>query len=730
MTSALGFLVVCELLGLAALPLVGAAFARLPAAAAFAKPIGLLSVGWLAWLIGSLGLGSGIGVVVAALVAVAAGGVLLSRSRRASPRGASPRGADGEGGPGLGSTEVIAPASTGPTRRLPQRLPAVLRSRAFWIAEGVFLASFATLALVAAHAPAVWGTEKPMDMALINALVAGNGFPPLDPWLAGTDLDGYYYLGHWLAAVMLMSTGVEPTVGYNLALAAFFALSASAAYGLGAALAGLAGRRPAAGGLALAGVVLLAGNLAAAQDVARHDGPLTGYAWFQASRVVPDTINEFPAFSWLLGDLHAHLLAVPFTLVALALALQWLHAGARPVDLVLGGIVCGCLYAINSWSYPVMSGLLVLALVASPDGWRRGALHAGVLIGVGLLAIGPFLVRFDAPASGIELVGGRAALLESARDAALTMGLPLWLVSAAFLALARSRPRPAVLTVVGVTLVGVAAGALSQARLGWAALLLAGAGLAAWQLRTRRTGPEAFAWLTAFGGLICLLLPEIVFVRDAFSGGPLERMNTVFKLGYQAWLLLGSAGVAAVIVHRRVLSPRVRLVWSAGAALLVVAAAAFPLAGTYARTNAFAGPARLHGLDWLAAGAPGDVEAMAWLRRHAASDAVVLETAGDDYSPAGHARMSTFTGRATVIGWAGHVLQWGEEPGRRREDVARLYREPDAAAVRSLLASYGVDYVVVGPLERNDHGTAGEAKWDTLGTRVFERGGTTIWRLA
>ncbi|CAA9513810.1 MAG: hypothetical protein AVDCRST_MAG69-2643, partial [uncultured Solirubrobacteraceae bacterium] len=617
-----------------------------------------------------------------------------------------------------------------PVGRVARALGGSLRSREFWVAEAVFLLAFTAMALVIAHAPDVWGTEKPMDMALINALADGRDFPPRDPWLSGTDLDGYYYLGHWLAALLLMGTGVEPTVGYNLALAAFFALAASAAYGLGAALAGLADRRAALGGLALVAVVMVAGNLAAALELARHDGPLTQFPWFQASRVVPDTINEFPAFSWLLGDLHAHLMAVPYTLLALALALQWLLRGPQTAGVVIGAVVCGCLYAINSWSYPVTCGLLLAATAVAPGSRRDRAIHGLALIGVGLVAILPFLLHFDAPASGLGLVENRRTLPEAGRDAILTVGLALWLVAAAYLAVATAQPRRVLLVAGAAIVAAVAVGALTGARLGWPALLLAAAGLAAWQLlRTHRRAPEAFVWLTAFGGFTCLLLPELFFVRDAFAGGPLERMNTVFKLGYQAWLLLGIAGVGAFAVHLPALPRGLRLGWAAGAASLAVASAAFALAGPYARTSGFAGPARLDGLGWLAAGAPGDVGAIDWLRRHADPAAVVLETAGDDYSPAGHARISTFTGRSTLIGWAGHVLQWGEDPGNRRSDVTELYRAPDAAAARPLLESYGVDYVVVGPLERGDHGADGEGKWDELGDRVFERAGTTIWRV-
>jgi uncharacterized membrane protein len=82
-----------------------------------------------------------------------------------------------------------------------------------------------------------------------------------------------------------------------------------------------------------------------------------------------------------------------------------------------------------------------------------------------------------------------------------------------------------------------------------------------------------------------------------------------------------------------------------------------------------------------------------------------------------------------VLGWAGHELQWDHEPGGREEDVRTLYTTDDLAQARELIARYGVDYVVHGPIERTTYGDAGLDKWDTLGERVFEQEGTTIWRL-
>ena len=249
-------------------------------------------------------------------------------------------------------------------------------------------------------------------------------------------------------------------------------------------------------------------------------------------------------------------------------------------------------------------------------------------------------------------------------------------------------------------------------------------------LSARTAAPARLLWLLTAGGVACLLVPELLYVRDEFDGGPLYRMNTVFKLGFQAWLLLGLAAVGA-LAWRAEWLPRRRLRWTLGplAALLVAAAFVYPVAGTYARKDAFSRAPTLDGLGWLRDRAPGDVGAIEWLNEAAADGDVVLEAVGEDYSGFGHARISTFTGLPTVLGWPGHELQWGHQVGTRREDVATMYRSPTTGAAAELLRRYRVRYVVVGPLELADHGDAGVAKWDSLGERGYEEGGTVVWRL-
>src|SRR3954447_3830840 len=322
MTAALRFFVLLEVLGLAATPLAAVALARLPGrGVAFAKPLGLLLVTWLVWMAGSLHLvPQTTATWVVAVLLVAAGGALVWWRLR----------------------------------------PEVPRHVWLW-AEGLALVAFAAMALLVAYSPDVWQTEKPMDMAFINASADARHFPPEDPWLAGEDLN-YYYLGHLMAAGLVRLSAVAPDVGYNLAVATFFALSVVAAFGLAYAIGG----RVAIGlwGVALC---LLAGTIGSGVTLLDDGGPLRDYDWFGASRVIKGTINEFPAFSFTLADLHAHVMAIPFSLMALAFGLQLALAGppgpprrAAALELGASAIAIGTLYAINAWSFPVVAGLYLL----------------------------------------------------------------------------------------------------------------------------------------------------------------------------------------------------------------------------------------------------------------------------------------------------------------------------------------------------------------------------------
>ncbi len=740
MLQALGFFALVEVVGLAAAPLAALAFGRLPGAGlGFAKPFGVLLLTWTVWIVVSLGVVpySTATVLGVATVLAAAGALAALRTWRLGVRAGAPA----TGWWGRRRAEWAA------RRALPAADPA---RRPLWLgAELVFAVAFAAAVLIVSFAPDVWGTEKPMDMAIVNAANASASFPPHDPWMAGEDLN-YYYLGHLAMALFVRVAGVAPDDGYNLALALLLALTATAVFTLAgtlwaAAKPRLAGVRggPVATGVVAAVVCVVLGNLAGVSAWFDAVAPPGDYDWFAPSRVIENAIDEFPWFSFLLGDLHAHFLALPFTLLALGFALQVALAGPRGdavwrgvAEALAAALAVGALYAINSWSYPVAAGLLVLAAgiwVTDPAsaGRRRYALvwTALVLVASVVLVL-PFWLAYEPATDGLALVDERASFSAFAGDLGLLYGILAWPLVAAFAGRVLATRRPLRTAAWSFVAAAFALSLLAPADLAGVAALTGLLAVAAAALFAQRLGAaERFLWLLIAGGLTCLLLPELVYVRDAFDDGPMRRMNTIFKLGYQAWVLLAIAAACALPWAGAWLPRRAWTAWATVAAVLLLLGAVYPYAGTYARTNGFSRTPTLDGLGWLRAGSPGDPGAMAWLRENAAGDAVVLEAVGEDYSAFGHARISTFTGRPTVLGWPGHELQWQHDPAGREEDVRRLYTTTDLTTARGLLDRYGVRYVVAGPIERTTYGSGGEPKWDRLGERVYDRDGTTVWRL-
>ncbi len=760
MADVVYWLVTVEALGLASLPLAWWLFRTLPdRGLPLAKPLGWLLAGYVVWLGSSLGfLANRRATAVAAILVLGA----------------------------------IAWQSCG------RETVAWLREhwRPVAAAEAVFLGFFALEAGLRAYDAAIIATEKPMDFAFLNAALRNEAMPPQDPWLAGYGIS-YYYFGYFLVALLAKVAGTPPAVAYNLALATLFGMVAAGAYSLVHNLA--AGRSAGAGEracratvAALAGpvFVLLLANLEGALEVLHNNAalpvefwrwlgirdllsPRQGPQWFptdppdtwwwwRASRVVGDfdpvsgttrdyTINEFPFFSFLLGDLHPHVMALPFVVLALALALALLR---EPRELTFGWfrtekartaayVVCfGALGFLNSWDLPTLLLLLSLCVAAQRAlVGERGALmllqDAATFGAVALLLVFvaylPFYIGLRSQASGIGIVAVRTKLPQF-----LVFWGPLLVTAAALPLVALGRPaRKAGLAVsawtpwlVGAALLGSVGLALAGAEtLGVLLALGAVTWLALWRgvfggAKASAGVPSApagdgdgkvarediFALALAAVAVLLLAVCEVLFVRDSFG----SRMNTVFKLYYQAWLLLAVASAYTIYyldLRRRVGRWRWPALagyhlWRGAATALLVCGFAYTALAPLSKTGFFAGPPSLDGLAWLRQANPQQWGAIAWLASQEGTP-VILEASGPEYSQFN--LVSAFSGLPSVLGWAGHEYQWRgntPEPARRKADVDSIYQTADAKAAEQLLRRYGVTFVVVGDAERQAYAGA------------------------
>lgn len=770
---------VSTLLGVIALPYCSAALGNLPDRGwCLARPLGLLLTSYALWLAGVLGLlPNGRGAVLLCVALVAAGGLLLVRGQREGLRAL------------------------------------ITQNRRPLLAyEALFLAAFATMAMLRSFVPELNSTEKPMDLAMLNSVMRSPTLPPLDPWLAGYTVN-YYYFGYLMMGVLSQLAGTTAAVGFNLALAYTYATAAVAALGLVANLvvlfsgSGMATRLtgPALRAGLLASVTLLvAGNALGALEFLRAHGvalpdlwrwlsikhgddgagrlvmlglppdqpyqsaawyPTENWWWWRSTRLVDSVVNgrstdytitEFPFFSFLLGDLHPHVMALPFGLLALGVCLAAFYRTAdariwlREHRLQLGvtALVLGSLGFINGWDLGPYLALFFGAVAvrtwvdygASARAWMQlvgwgAGLGAAMLAAFGVFYL-PLLAQVAGSGAGGEGGGFPIALWQGPNTRPLHM-LLFWLATiplcAGFLVVAAPQSLGRL-------------GRLSM--FGLACLLVLLAGNELWRLLNPAAAPEANPfrfmerwWLLgplalALGvalsrppagsvtenlpgvhnppstappdavrfvagllaaALTLLLVCELVFVRDVFG----NRMNTVFKLWYQAWTWLAIAGAAGLAYVRLMASPWARTAWTTVGLVAVVLTCLYAVIAAPARTNGFSGTPTLDGLAYLKQTEPGELEALTWMAGRPSRGEVVLEATGGQYSFFG--RVATASGIPTVLGWAGHERQWRGSDAAFRDraaDIDAIFNAEDKDQVQGLLAKYGVTYVYVGSLEK------------------------------
>jgi YYY domain-containing protein len=435
-----------QILGLAALPLAYRFFGRLPDRGyAFARPLGLLLASYTLWIGASLGLlRNSVGGALFSIIVVAVASFIFYRRGRT------------DSDPGL---------------------LAWLRSNGWLVLSIELLYALALVlwSLLRAYSPELTtaGGEKFMEIMYLNSIARSEYFPPHDAWLSGFAIS-YYYFGYVMTSLLTLLSSFSPHLTFNVGVANLFALTCTGAFGIvynlvkdfqGSQAAGTKSRQPLAWGFLGAIMVGVLGNLEGFLevlysarllrapfwrwlDIKDINGPFDpeiasslmpargSWWWWRASRVIHDLdpagnsmgiqpIDEFPGFSFLLGDMHPHVLALPFVLLALAIALWALLEGRRggqeteaaggwwdPIKRLplLVPLCLGALAFLNTWDFPIY---LLLFLAAYGLG-RWGQVRrfswpfireigvTGVAVAFwGFLLYLPFYIGFQSQAGGL-----------------------------------------------------------------------------------------------------------------------------------------------------------------------------------------------------------------------------------------------------------------------------------------------------------------------------------------
>lgn len=625
----------------------------------------------------------------------------------------------------------------------------------------VFWIVFLVLAWVRSHNPTIYGAEKFMDFAMINSLIRETDIPPEDPWLSGETIN-YYYFGYLIVAVLTRLTSIDSAFTFNLSLSLLFGLTFLGVYAVVLDLTrknseSETNRNPSVGQHLAAGLggflVVIIGNLDGfLQWIERRS--LFPFDYFRSSRVLTGAIDEFPYFSFLHGDLHPHVIALPFTLLFVGLAIHMYRTGMdrfreQRIHWITIVFLLGALNMINTWDYVTYASLLLF--LAAAGSWERGwrpfsapsirnrlmmLLIVLAMIPLALVWFLPFHLSVDLPFRGIGFL--EAADRSGIGQWIIMFGLFWTILIAGWIEQFRSSSPFQSKDFVNKRLLPILIGA------GLVGLIFQSVGMIFMvgvigctvyffvQSSSENDPNGVLLNLLLLFGFLILASCEIFYFKDSYGIG-LKRMNTIFKFYYPAWVLLGIG--CAVLVYRVVPILQKRYTFPILARygfvfiVLLGMGMAYPVGATLQHCGFFRNPSTLDGTQYLLRDHPGDARAIRWLKRTALGNEVVLEATGNPYGY--FARVSSNTGLPTLLGWANHESVWRGNQidlGARQADIRTLYTSPDPQQQKRLLDRYQIEWVFVGELERQSFShmnLVGLQEWMEV---AYNEGDTRIFR--
>ena len=489
--------------------------------------------------------------------------------------------------------------------------------------------------------------------------------------------------------------------------------------------------------------------------------------WFSAARAIVDrapgyandcdpsthreVIAEFPAFSFLLADNHPHVFGIPVAILMMALAWHRYSSAGPPGrrDLLLYGACLAAQLATNTWDAPIYFSLLLVAeglrRWQGDDGKRwlrcdsREMLRYSILLAaIMLLFSSPLILTIRSQASGLLANLDYPTRIQQM----FVMFAPFPLLGIPFLGRVRWQGNRRawqiaggliLLLLLGLSLLAIVIGLLSGAgnltqvlsaffaRRSQPIYLMSTLipGLCAIvilrQIMTSQERSAAnLARIFALFGILLLFVPEFLYLNDLFG----TRMNTVFKLYYQAWLFFAIA--AAWGCYRALSSGGADRLAFAGMLILVIAAGSIYLpAGVRSRIArmALASDYSLDGTRSVLS-EPDRALGECLMAELAGRPAVLAEGLPVQYRQynARYGRIATISGIPTVIAWEGHQVQWrgasyGATVGSRPADIDSLYRQEDPQQMRMFIERYGIDFIIWGSEEQLIYGIEAEQKF-------------------
>jgi len=656
----------------------------------------------------------------------------------------------------------------------------------FMFEELIFLLSLLFWVQIKSYQPDIHGLEKFMDFGFLNSILRSEYFPPRDMWFTPFPIN-YYYFGHLTTAVLTKLSNLPSSITYNLMLSSLFAFTFTASFSIGANLIHQFRKiekihyetaKTILGGFLTASLVSLAGNLQiiyAFFKPYQNENPLpfwqlpfspgsfpNSYWYPNATRFIYNTIHEFPIYSFVVSDLHGHVLDIPFVLLTIAILMSLIfkfHSlisnkikqfqipissafrSSFKFQILLIGLLLAIMYMTNIWDGIIYALLVLILFIYFAYRSKNYTLYVLfyflILIGF-LLFFLPFSLNFKPFASGIGILCSPRFLIEKGKIGPFLFELnacqrsPLWQLMllygffyfwvATFLLTFTKR---------GILKSETLNSKQTQNHKRFKFLNFRN-----WNFEFRILNPsDIFVILLILLSTLLIIIPEFIYIKDIYPTH--YRANTMFKLVYQSFIMLSL--VSGYIIIRLISDLRIRILslksylklslFLIGSILLILVFL-YPQFAISSYYNNFQIKSGLDGIRYLRDLYPTDYEAILWINKNIKNQPVILEAQGDSYTD--FARISVNTGLPTVLGWTVHEWLWRgtyDIPAPRITEIKNLYETSDINKAKELIDKYDISYIFIGNLERQQYSNLNESKFNQLGKLVYKNGNTKIYKI-
>lgn len=490
--------------------------------------------------------------------------------------------------------------------------------------------------------------------------------------------------------------------------------------------------------------------------------PIGSDRWYWGpSRVLAETpgvggnaITEMPYFTFLYGDLHAHMINLPFMLFTLLFLFNELVMARRDnrtqpeqlMALALGAGTVGLMQATNTWDWPAF---LLLGTIGLGYAWwlrwevinRRSLFHllyfVGGFITISFIASLPYSSWYAAIYNSVQPWEGGKTPLWAYFDihglflflsfSLMTWETGRWLRSVKVKAL-RGQGMWVMLSLIftgmllvvtiGFTLAGYQVALIAVPMILWIVPLF---------FRPGQTVEMQYVLV-----LIGLALSMTLGVEIIVIGGDIGRQNTVFKFYMQVWILfsvVGGVAFARLIDESDKWRGHLRLLWYVPLVIMFTIAAMYPLMATRGRAVDRMAPdmgLTLDGLDYMRYSEHYETNALTqagqvidlshdyriirWLQENVEGTPVIMEGRRFPSEYQWNGRIAINTGLPAVLGWSFHQRQQRTfDPlpvlvDQRAANITAFYTTPDVSVAVDMIRRYDVGYIIVSELEQV-HGT-------------------------